>query len=82
MNDMHGLETTLYTSMSVALETLSTMLDQVPAELGGPEAGYMKGVVADARHEIDLFLEDRDIGRIQRVQSIITEANSYLGRCR
>lgn len=77
-DDYHDLETMLYTAMSVALSALESMMGQVQPEHGGPQLGYMKGIAAEARHELELFLEDRDSARIETVQRLVSEANAYL----
>jgi hypothetical protein len=74
----HGLETTLFTAISVAMETLESMMAQVPAEAGGPQLGYMRAVTHDARRELDLFLDDRDMARITKVNTMIIEASAFL----
>lgn len=77
---MYGLETTMFTALSVAMETLETMIDQVPAGVGGVQLGYIKAVTVDARRELDLFLEDRDPARMTKLNKLITEANAQLAK--
>jgi len=74
---VHGLETTLFTSLSVALETMETMMSSIPASVGGPQLGYLKAAAGDARRELDLFLVDRDYRRLDRAKQVIETANNF-----
>lgn len=80
MNEsMHDLETTMFTAVSVAMESLEAMIDQVPAGVAGSvRLGYVKAATADARRELDLFLEDRDPARMTKLNRLVTEANARL----
>lgn len=77
----YGLETTMFTAMSVAMESLEAMIDQVPNGVAGSvQLGYIKAATTDARRELDLFLEDRDPARIAALNKLIAEANAQLAK--
>jgi hypothetical protein len=69
--------TTLYTSLSVALEAMTSMIDNSPGRL---ELGYARAACVDAKKELDLWLEDGDMAHLLRGNEIIQKANAQMAK--
>jgi hypothetical protein len=69
--------TTLYTSLSVALEAMLGIIDSSPHRM---ELGYARAATVDAKKELDAYLENGDIAHLQRGNEIIQRANAQMAR--
>jgi hypothetical protein len=67
-----GLETVLFTAMSVACEATLEMTGD------DPEFEPIREKVQEAKREMDAFLEDRDRAHINRAEQIMQEGNTWL----
>lgn len=67
--------TTMFTAISVALESLTSMIDDSPQRV---EMGYARAATVAAQEYLERYLETRESRYLKRANEIMQEANKQM----